>query len=118
LEARDAVVRILELVHVPELATKPEHPFGRLEDLHDLIATLIRLEQNRAAEGRSLAEQICGGIHVPAFDGKLASPQEGCRRCGWSFVETHRKRERDFRAVLPHATKRPASDHQSRCRCG
>ena len=58
LEHRDAIIRILKLVHVAELPAEAEHPFGRSEDLHDLIAALIRPEQNRASEHRVLAKQV------------------------------------------------------------
>ena len=42
---------------------------GRLEDLHDLIAASVRLEQNRASEHRVFAEQMRGLVEVPVFDG-------------------------------------------------
>lgn len=66
-EARDdAVVR-------RELDADSKNAFGRAEDLHDLIAALIRLEQNRASEHRVVAEKVCSFVHPPVLDGGAKS---------------------------------------------
>src|SRR5436305_2940804 len=57
LEDRDAVVRVLELVDVVEAATE-QHALRRLQDLQDLIASLVRLEQDRAPEDGVLVEEV------------------------------------------------------------
>src|SRR5204863_3109454 len=68
-EHRDALVWILELVYVAKLTAESEHPFRRSQDLHDPITALVPLEQDRASEHRVLAEQACGCVDAPAFNG-------------------------------------------------
>jgi hypothetical protein len=69
LEDRDAVVRILELVQVAELASGHEHLLRRPQHLQHLIAPFVRLEDDRAAERRVLVEQLRGAVDIASFDG-------------------------------------------------
>jgi hypothetical protein len=51
-----------------------------LEDLRYLIPALIRLEQDWAAKCRVVAEQICGLIEIPLFDGGAEAVREHRRQ--------------------------------------
>ena len=68
LEDRDAGGRVLELVHIAEGATDPEHPLGRLQYLQDLVATLIGREDDGAEEDDGLVEQVPGPVDVALLD--------------------------------------------------
>ena len=57
---RDLIKRDLLL-----LFAKPEHPLRRMQDLHNLTSALVRLEQNRPAERRVLAEQSAASPTFP-----------------------------------------------------
>jgi hypothetical protein len=42
-EDRNAIGRILELMHTAKFAANPQHSLGRLQDLRNLVPALIRL---------------------------------------------------------------------------
>ena len=62
LEDRDAVGCVFELMYVAEAAVAPQHPLGGLQNLHHLLAALVRLEYDGAAEARVLGEQVAAAL--------------------------------------------------------
>ena len=57
-------------MQVAEVAAEAEHPLGRSQDLQELVAALVRLEEDGAAERRVLAEKLASLIEVSVLDGE------------------------------------------------